>query len=433
MLFLEMGDPAAAASRATTTLDIDYSVGVADGSLAVDGDGVVSIKEESVTWPPKDIACWACHPYGTIAGTVWFDDRDIHYRKFNNLNDVDPGNDIPEDESRVCVVCHPGTLDHDIGKGNSPQLQYRNELDWGNGFRTCRNCHLTELPNGDPNPLKHPDAPDVPGSAQAHLIDLMMEKLSCQICHIPYGLVPAVVFRDISVPGSVGTTERYYSADPLDPTNPDKSRWYPGVVLKEDVDGVERWFPANIWITIYFGNWDQNGTPEDLTDDVISPIYTWRVAQAVGSEPLPVLTDDDGDGRKEINRPEELLAYFDVLLGNDANGQQFAENPVLVRGKRVWYRDPGAPEGVSSFAHEGTGIAMDKWYPYIWGLDHNVLAAEESWGYDNFLDPEDGCNDCHRFDLSSPVLDRKVLVDPLDPDGQVIYETVRDITGLNPP
>ena len=431
-LFLEETVTGDGNTAAAPILQIDYNVGVTDGSLMVDGGGAVSLTPYSLTWPPKDDACWGCHPYGTIAGTVWFDVRDIHYRKFNRLNDADATNDIAPSQSRVCTVCHTGKIDHDVTKGNSPQLHYRDPLDWV-GFRTCRNCHLTNLPNGEPNPLKHPEAPDVPGDDLAHIVnDRMLEVLSCQACHVPYALTTAVLFRDITVPGSVGMTNRYYSADPLDPTDPDKTRWYPPLIRKLDADGVERLFPANIWITIYFGDWNQNGTPEDLTDDVIAPIPTWRVAQAVGATPPTVLADDDADGRKEINHPEEILAYFERLKGNDLNGVQVSANPVLVRGKRVWYADPEAPTGVNSFEHVGTGVAIDAWYPYLWSMDHNVLAKTESWGSDPV--PEDGCRDCHRPDtLDSPVFDRLILVDPLDPDGQTVYETVRAMTGYNPP
>lgn len=410
-------------------LQIDYAVGLTNGSLMEDAGGALALSPSSVTWPPKDIACWGCHPFSTISGTTWFTDRDVHYRKFNRLNDADPNNDIPPLESRVCTVCHMGDINHNIGKGNSPQIHYRNDLDWQNQL-TCRNCHLPRLSDGTANPLKHPDAPDVPGSTLIHNTD-MYETLSCQFCHIPYPLVPCVVFRDITIPGTVGMSYDFYSADPLNPDDPDKSRWYPSFIQKADVDGVLRWFPASIWNTIYFADWDQKGTPEDLSDDIIAPIYTWRVAQAVGSSPLPVVTDDNGDGKLEINRPEEIHAYFQVLKGNDANGRQIAANPVLVKGKRVWYEDSAAPGGVNSFDPDGTGIPIE-WYPYIWGMDHNVLPKEESLGY--HANPAAGCTQCHRpLSLDSPVIDRLILVDPYAADGQPVYETVRHLTGLNPP
>ena len=429
--FQEPWNPHTQQSTHPGTLQIDYSVGVLDGSLITDDTGAVLLTPASVTWPPKDQACWACHPFGTIAGTVWFDESNVLYRRFNNLHDEDPTNDIAPGESRVCTVCHFGDLTHNFGRGNSFQIQYRNDLDWKN-LRDCRSCHIPILPNGEPNPGKHPDAPDFPGGLIIHVkMEPPKDYISCQGCHIPYSLTPAVIFRDITIPGAVGTTSQYYSADPLDPFNPDKSRWYPAFMWKQDVDGAMRLFPVNIWIMIYWADWHQNGTPADLSDDIIAPIATWRVSQLI-PEPLPVVSDDNGDGQLEINRPEEILAYIQVLKGNDSNGQPVAANPVLVKGKRVWYEDKQALEGVSYFEPEGTGIPFT-WYPYIWGKNHNVRPVEESWGYAENHDPE-GCRHCHRpATFDAPVWDRLILVDPYGPNGQPEYQTVRGMTGANPP
>jgi hypothetical protein len=47
---------------------------------------------------------------------------------------------------------------------------------------------------------------------------------------------------------------------------------------------------------------------------------------------------------------------------------------------------------------------------------------------------QSGCPDCHSPDThTSPVFDRLILVDPCDVDGQPVYQTVREMTGLNPP
>ena len=75
----------------------------------------------------------------------------------------------------------------------------------------------------------------------------------------------------------------------------------------------------------------------------------------------------------------------------DDNGVPVANRPVLVRGERVFYQDPDNAANVLAFNHVGTGIPIDA-YPYIWGMDHNVLAKEEAWGAG---DPPDSCNTCH--------------------------------------
>jgi hypothetical protein len=410
-----------------SVLDIDYSVGVANESLTVSDAGFVSLTPSSLTWPPRDRACWSCHMcFGVMTGTVWFEESNVMYRRFNNLHDDDPANDVAPDRSTACTVCHPGDFDHNFGQGNSLQVQFRDELDWAM-LRSCRDCHLVDSPD------RHPDAPPIPNPDDPDEIHRApgFDHVSCQGCHIPYGLTSALLFRDITT-GTVGTTSQYLSADPLNPFDPDKSRWYPTFMLKEDVDGVERLFPVNVWVTIYWGDWDQNETPEDLTDDVITPLAMWRIDQVTGGLSA-LLTDDNGDGQLEMNRPEEILPYIQALKGPDSHGQPVAANPVLVKGLWVWYEDAEAPGGVGHFQHDGTGIPID-WYPYLWGMDHNVRPKEEAWGWGPPGQPYIGCRHCHRpSTLDSPVLDRYILVDPYGVDGLPVYTTVRTTTGMNPP
>ncbi len=412
------------------TLQIDYSVGVDDGSLIQQPDDTLKFSPTSLARPPGDKVCWGCHLHGgwqSKRGTVWFDERDIHFRKFTNRSDEDPDNDIPDDKAAVCNYCHPADLDHNFAKGNSPFCRNRDELDYVN-MRTCRECHLTVLPNGQPNPLKHPESPDVPGDIEIHQVGFNegengpMKVMSCQACHVPRILATAASVRDHASTGSGITyyTDQFLSADPLDPANPNKSTWYPTLQWKEDSDGVSRLFPVKSTITIYWGEWDQNGTPGDLTDDTIRSIIAWRVRHITGGAPLPGLTDDNGDGTPEVNRPEEMLLYMEALKGNDNYGRQIAQNPVLVQGPRIWYEDPEAPEGVSSFEHEGTGIIAGALETY--GLDHNVLAASEALGAGS------DCQMCHRTDGQSPLFDRLILVDPWDVNGQPVYQTVREMT-----
>jgi hypothetical protein len=427
-------------TTANPKLQIDYSVGVNLGMLAQAPDGVLNLIAQSVDRPPRDVVCWGCHKsMQSIRGDPWFDPRVVHYRKFNNLRDDDPSNDIPPHKSHTCNYCHPGNLDHNFAKGNNPNNVFRDELDWVN-FRSCRDCHMPLLSNGEPNPRKHPEAPDVPGSTLIHLvgdpitgrgpIDIM----SCQGCHIPYPLSsPAEAIADRAVAGGNTRyyTDTFYSADPLNPSDPDKSRWYPSLGWKKDSDGVTRLFPEKQMHNLLWGDWDQKGTPDDRSDDVVVPIALWRVKQITGSAPLPVVTDDNGDGKKEVNRDEEILAYLAALKGVDSHGRQVAANPVYLKGGQVWYEDPEAPGGVSSFNPKEFGMKVE--FGSLGAIAHGVLPKDQSLGY-SAVNPELGCRDCHRpATFDSPVFDRKVLVDPWGPDGRPVYKTVRQLTGMNPP
>ncbi len=419
-------------NQVASTLQIDYATGVSNGSLIADEGhgGALSLSPSSLTEKAADQVCARCHFQTIQFAGVWFDTRDVHYSKFNNLSDDDPQNDIPPEKSTTCNFCHPGDVSHNFAKGNSPTRFWRDELDWAPPFRSCRECHLAD------SVTRHPDAPEVPGQDYIPAHDgVMIERLSCQTCHIPYGVMPYTAVFDSTVTGSFGFTPArlFYSADPLDPTNDDKSRWYPPFVFKTDSDGVERLFPGGTVPTVYWGDWNQNGTPENLQDDTISPVITWRMRQLTGGAPLAGVTDDNGDGVLEVNRPSEILSYIQLLKGNDSHGRQVAANPVLVKGKRVWYEDATSPNLISSFEHVGKGIAMEDWSPYVYGIDHNVLVKEEAWGFGD-IHPESGCQDCHSPDThTSPVFDRLVLVDPCDENGQPVYQTVREMTGLNPP
>ncbi len=83
-------------------LQIDYSVGVGNSSLLQNPDGTLSVPESVITTQPSDQACWGCHLPGGAGdkrGMVWFDERDVHFKKFTNRSDEDPANDIPDEQA----------------------------------------------------------------------------------------------------------------------------------------------------------------------------------------------------------------------------------------------------------------------------------------------------------------------------------------------
>jgi hypothetical protein len=70
-------------------------------------------------------------------------------------------------------------------------------------------------------------------------------------------------------------------------------------------------------------------------------------------------------------------------------------------------------------------------YPYVWGMDHNVLDADKAWGSD--LSAYAGCLHCHQTSPDSPFFDRKILIDPNDPAEGAVYTTLRERLGFSPP
>jgi hypothetical protein len=395
-----------------SSLDIDYQEGVTNGSLVEKTDGLY-VAAGAIAETPRDYACWGCHltPDMKKRGREWFNpDSDVHYQKFNNLDDGDTGNDIMAGDSTACTYCHPAglsgmDLNHNIAKGNATLGSVRNDTDY-TGFRTCADCHLASSTDRDPN------APVPPSSYTGHNAR-HREILSCEACHVPSKATPADLVVDNSVTGStVGyKTSDFLSADPLDPTDTDKSKWYPSFVLRADRDGVDRMFPVKLLLSIWWGDWDQNGTPTDKTDDVIKPIPLWRARQIISGLTVPA--------DNKVNTLAEIYTYITALKGNDSHGVQVAANPVLVKGGQVWH-DDGAGS-VTSFEYHGTGIKTESSHPF--SVNHNVRPGSEALG-------STSCNECHNG--GTPVFDRLILVDPFGPDGQPVYKTVRELLGVDP-
>jgi hypothetical protein len=403
-----------------THLQIDYTVGVANGSLIQEADDTLRVAPTAISEAPYDYACWGCHltPDLKKRGRIWFDEtQDVHYAGFNDLNDADPTNDVPALLSRACTACHPSEMEHNVAKGNATLGSVRDDTDYDT-FLTCRECHL-------PGPDQHPDAPaptsTIHTTAASHL-----GRLSCEFCHIPYKTGDADLAIDNATTGAtIGyKTNEFLSADPLDPTDPDRSRWYPAFVWKTDHDAVDRAFPVKLLLSAWWGDWDDNGTAGVTTDDVVAPIALWRLRQVTAGAPLPGTTDDNGDTKVEVNTPAEIANYIATIKATlDSYGNPVATNPVLVKGGRIWYDAGGG--AVDSFEYHGTGILVESSHPF--SINHNVLTTSEALGAGG------ACDDCHGG-ADTPVFDRWILVDPFTSNGTADpeYKTVREMLGLDP-
>ncbi|MBI2945199.1 MAG: hypothetical protein HYY25_13475 [Candidatus Wallbacteria bacterium] len=403
-------------------LDIDYSVGVTDGSLLQQPDGGLRVNHAVIAKKPRDYACWGCHSTADSKkrGRVWFDaSQDVHYAYLNRLNDTDSANDIPPTSSTACVACHGAGLDHDFSKGRSMDGSVSDPKDFA-FFRTCKDCHAASGPDRDP-------AAPVPTS-DIHKVTRHTDALSCQFCHIPYRTAVADLAIDNATTGSTVSygTNRFLSADPLVPTSTDKTRWYPSFRYKSDKDGRLQLFPQKLLVSAWWGDWDRKGTQLDRADDNLSPIPLWRIRGITSNKALAAVRDDNADTIPEVNTLAEIAAYMTALKGNDRYGRPVAVNPVLIKGGRLYYEDTSAASGVSSFEIEGSGLHAESSHPF--GESHNVLASGKALG-------SRSCGECHRASnggRDTPVFDRKVLIDPFGVDGAPVYTTVRDMTRLNP-
>lgn len=416
-----------------THLLIDYSVGVADGSLIERKDGTLRVAPSAVATTPTDFSCWGCHatPDDKKRGRIWFDpDEDVHFAALNNLDDADPGNDIPNVESTACTYCHPnvGTMqsamEHNFAKGNANLGSVRKDSDYF-GFDSCRECHLDGKDPNAPPPVS-------PIHSEFHL-----EAMACQFCHIPMKREDASLSIDNATTG--GTidypTSAFLSTDPQDPDQGTTDWWYPAASRRADSDGVVRLFPEKLLLSTWCGDWTDKTGDGPSADDSINSVFLWKVRDVVKSAGLRA-HDDNGDGTPEVNTRAEIFSYLNALvLGLDVNGNPYVTGePVLVKGGLVWYLDTADPSGVDHFEIHASGILTESSHPF--SIDHNVLPLDQGMTLGLY-----SCNECHGGG-NTPVFDRMILLDAFDEtrestpgagDGaQPIYGKLREVSEVDP-
>mgnify|MGYP005835443401 CR=1 FL=1 len=305
-----------------------------------------------------------------------------------------------------CVDCHAagsraahemirGKEEHQFGKGDDPSGFVRNDLD--NTVRSCADCHETGWHNA-------------PRSSHAWLPPLHMDKLSCQACHIPTRSVKSALVQAsdvynpaprISPPGKhiwtfydqqmnfwnhYGELELFTVHDqPTNITRPTLAR-YKGKI-----------FPVNRVHSAWVG-FEEDGKP-GLNQLFMKDFYAmWKQhwdAPTVNWPQLATITDDNGDGTPEVNRPEEIDALLSAVKAylEKTSFPLAGRRLVWVSDSRAWYSSKESKQ-LPRQGHEATAYAS------VYKFSHDITPARSALG-------SNGCTDCHRFD--SPFFDRPVL------------------------
>ena len=414
------------------SFDFNYGKGVADTSLLEQTDGTLKVNPAEIQASPADLACWGCHVIADDKkrGRVWFDaNEDVHFGAFNNRYDGNPTTDIPNESSTACAYCHPVTgtpqnaMEHNFAKGNANLGSARNDTDYYE-FNSCRECHVD---GADPDATTPVDSIHTP----AHLA-----AMACQFCHIPFKRDNASLAIDNATTGSTidYSTDVFLTSNQVDPTLGDTSRWYPSAGVRADSDGAMRLFPDKLLLSVWWGDWNDNGNLAPDAGEVVGAIYLWKVRGIVASAGLTA-TDDNGDGRPEVNTLPEIQTYLLAIQGgNDQNGQPLVQNKaVLVKGGYVYYLN-GSNE-VQKFEIHGSGVEAESEHPF--SIDHNVLPLDQGVTLGTT-----GCGECHTFSGDADVFERSILIDMSDEtaesspgagDGaQPIYSSLQKVSGVDP-
>ena len=327
---------------------------------------------------PRNEACLACHeqPGWKKRGSNFRSRTDVHLRA-----------------GLRCVDCHPagssaddprirGKELHEIGKGDDPGGQVRNDLnDTG---RACDDCHTTGRLGA-------------PVAKHRWLPPLHLDTIACEACHIPERLVKPIQFQasDVFNPGTKIPSKGKHLWTFYGPDGAYRNHY--GYLVMEGFDDKPtqpfKPFLARYKGKIYPVNRVHTAWPgieiegqQGLMQPKMGDIYRmWTTHQKDPSKfpNLAKIRDDNGDGVIEVNRPEEidaLIASVTALL---------TESKYPMGGKRVvWvYNDRVYTSGT-----EYRAIPKHDWeaspYGNVHKYSHDVYPARSALGIN-------GCTDCH--------------------------------------
>ena len=403
--------PTAAAGWGTVTGSIQEKTPVKvvyDKSL-FDAEGKLS---PHIVREPRNDACLFCHaqPGWKKRGANFAVRTDVHIRA-----------------GLKCVDCHPagskaiderirGKENHQFGKGDDPGGLVRNDLD--DTVLSCEYCHG----NG------HLGAPI---AKHKGLPTLHLDRIACQACHIPERMVKPAQFQasDVFNPGTkipskgkylwvfYGPDMKYYNHygnmemmgfddKPTDAFKPALAR-YKGKIYP--VNRVHSAWPAI----------EVEGRP-GLMQALMSDIYGMWSAHFKDPTKYPELaeiTDDNGDGVIEVNRPEEI----DGLIA--AVTHMLTATGYPMEGKRVVWamNDRVYPSGA-----EFRTIPKEEWeaspYANVHKYNHDVYPAKAALG-------SKGCKDCHT--RKSDLFFASAVRYPFDKDAKPITVPQSQLLGYN--
>ncbi len=372
--------------------EVTYDLGRfdADGNLAV-----------NYVAEPRNETCLVCHakPGWKKRGASFSPRTDVHMRAGMRCVDCHAsGSKAASDRIR-------GREEHQIGKGDDPSGWVRNDLD--DTLRSCADCHLSGWNNA-------------PRATHEWLPPLHMDSLSCQACHIPFRPVKSALVQAsdaynhgprISPPAKhiwtfydqemnywnhYGEMELFTVRD--QPTNVSR----PTLAVYKG-----RIYPVNRVHSMWVG-FEEPGRP-GVNQLFMKDFFTmWKehLADPQSNWPsLAAVSDDNGDGAPEINRPEEIDALLAACRAYLEKTGFPLENRrlVWVCDDRAWYSSTES-RPLPREPHEATPYAS------VYKFSHDVAPARAALG-------AGGCTDCHR--LNSPFFDRPILATAFHPsDGR---------------
>ncbi len=335
-----------------------------DGKIALD-----------LAYPPPAQNCLFCHSIS-----------DVKKRGFSWDDRVNP--DVHNLQGMNCAHCHQAIDDmHNFAKGDENVSTVRDDLDYVK-FKTCKQCH-EEGYMGAPRPAHLSIRPN-------HL-----DKLACEVCHIP--ALHRAGFEGFDV--TTGAMVNYPMM--LPPPGAKKVgaefTWKPA--FQRDEHG--KLWPVNLFKSVFFTNLDKDG--------IHYPLFARELKK--GYEKAKPQLNPKNPQKPELHTPEQikiaLTAFTETLKGNKRFQQS---KPYFHKGGMIYHLDDKG-EVAGEKDHTWAG------HPEGFNINHNVAPVSQTLG-------AGGCGDCHS--TQAHMFKGQIVTDMFGPDGKPVTVSAGLLFGCQP-
>ncbi|MFZ2088016.1 MAG: multiheme c-type cytochrome, partial [Desulfobaccales bacterium] len=333
-----------------------------------------------LAYPPPAQNCVFCHGASDVKkrGFSW-NDRVNH--------------DVHNAQGMNCVHCHPSIEDkklkiskinHQFAKGDENVSSVRDDLDYV-GMKTCKQCH-EEGYMGAPRPTHLSIRPN-------HL-----DKLACEVCHIPALHRAGFEGFDVTTGGMVNYPKML--PPPGAKKIGDEFTWQPA--FQRDEHG--KLWPVNLFNSVYFTNQDKDG--------INYPLFARELAK--GYEKAKPQLNPKNPKKPEVHTPEQIKIALTALTETLQGNRRFQQiKPYYHKGGMLYHlNDKGEVVSEKDPAHaEGFNI------------NHNVAPASLALG-------SNGCGDCHSSEAH--MFKGQIVTDMFGPTGKPTTISSGKLFGCQP-
>ncbi len=345
----------------------------ADGKIVLD-----------LAYPPPAENCVFCHGKSDVKkrGFSWNDrvNHDIH-----NLQGMN------------CAQCHPSVegefngrkvtkIQHNFAKGDENVSTVADDLD--DTIKTCKQCH-EEGYMGAPRPQHLSIRPN-------HL-----DKLACEVCHIP--ALHRAAFEGFDV--TTGKMVNYPKMLPPPGAKKIGSEftWQPA--FQRDEHG--KLWPVNRFNSVFFTNLDKDGIQYPLFARELKKGYQKAKPQLKPKNPK----------KPQLHTPEQIKIVLAALTETLKGNQRFQQSKPHFHKAGVIYSLNDKGEVVSKADHTWAGHVEG------FNINHNVAPAGLALG-------AGGCGDCHSTEAH--MFKGQIVTDMFGPNGKPTTTSSGRLFGCQP-